>query len=1279
MTRLALLGILLSSILPGQGGDAMAAPPPARHDDKNNIRFHSAPDLDLGLQTEHLKDSVGSLVPLGPGLVAGEGPHESNTTLIRVYNRHQARTAQFLSFPPTVNGGVNVAGAKVGDEDLIVATPISCDWLREVRVFRDNGSLVRAILVLEEADNRIKREGLGNRSMRAADEDIKQMLPPYVMATGRFLMGSQDEQVAVASRYVRGSDHPCIRIYDLKSGELLGIHQIPWSGDTLDEREIHLAARRGKEQDSVLVQENGKVAVLDPNNGTSAILTETKNQPAGAVFGPVFRDELLSMALPGDTLSEIAILGANDNWTIQNVGERENRFYYTMPDGEKHGYGREVDGRYIKPALHAHWRFDHWPGSLDAERDDPGYWGLDYHKDPRVAEHFGKTIEPTNFQPGFINGTFNMEDGMIPDPERGVPSLLKLKADNTPRHAIPYMPYGELTEKFYFWRFRPMAANLAVDVRRTDPDLNFIGMSPMHEIGSDGDYNPQVIRDFRTWLLAQYGSIDRINERFGTSFTDASASFDAPRNQGRGDWDKQGSAFWNRWVNFTRYTVMTMQARGYRECLLAGFPPESLKGHMIPDTYVWGTDFTGQDYVSSGGCPIEYMLSAGTSFGATRYALMFKRPFNWLQGVHSSGHNTVVNGEYGVYTEFTPEEAEQQTKWLFENGLQYMLYTHPDGMYGARQTVDALAKINADQTPRPGVTGGVGQITGAVVDRYSHDVTEGPDGKKVYRATNDGTKAIRLVSLGEGESRQGLIKSVDESGKWDGMVYLQPFHARVEVINLADIGTEPLVAMDPASQPVKKLEHKAFQLDRAMLTQAFALFHNDQFEVRVVARKKPGTSASSLLIGAYQDASPLPPAMRQSQNVLWLGKTQETGSRRGMEQWMREENGGFEIPDAFVEFAPGPEWQEFRYTFVNGLTSEALQFLIAPGEGVEFQSFEVTLQREMAARAAYGVLSGTPHRGGIRFDVLSRKMVTADAGNVPDAWQRAGLVLQLEAAEALLKRSVTSLPQRAGDPAPRRVWTPEAAQVLRKAIASARAAENSATAAAELAKATARFQESGNFPTTFSGRGPSARPAVVLKGAPEWVLGSDGKAGAIMLREVADAVRISDVEVPDNCTLEIRLQLPAVIYNHGDILHFPGAKLAGFWLDLRSLQWIMKAEGAPSLFGPEPKAPRNGPGFDPTKWYQVSMVKNGEDVRVYVDGREVASGKAPEKWNGRQPITLGGGRQVVIDEVRLWSRPLTADELAASAAGGALSGKEPGLIGVWDFNEASLPAERQDP
>ncbi|MBN2486011.1 MAG: T9SS type A sorting domain-containing protein [Bacteroidales bacterium] len=95
-------------------------------------------------------------------------------------------------------------------------------------------------------------------------------------------------------------------------------------------------------------------------------------------------------------------------------------------------------------------------------------------------------------------------------------------------------------------------------------------------------------------------------------------------------------------------------------------------------------------------------------------------------------------------------------------------------------------------------------------------------------------------------------------------------------------------------------------------------------------------------------------------------------------------------------------------------------------------------------------------------------------------------------------------------------------------------------------------------------------------------------------------------------------------------------------------------------------------------WTHLAAVYNGETLTLYINGTEKASGAINNyrhtaggnirigdnpTWNPR--IMTGQ-----IDEVRFWSIARQASEIADNL-NNSLAGTETGLIGYWDFNEAS--------
>ena len=1242
-----------------------------------NLVFRDAPTLDLGVHTEVYGRLVPTLVPLGPMLVAGEGENPENHTLVRVYNRYQACTAQFLAYSPAVTGGVRVAAAKVNGDVLIATAPIACDWTRDLRVFRRDGTLALLIKVRETLDSATLKQGLGNQTLRRAAPEVHEWLPPFVIATGHFLSSSEDEQLAVARRRVLGGDEPAVRLYSLKDGALLKEFAFPWSAGVLDRREMHLAVKHESARDRLIVQEmhSKTVAFLDFDSLAYACAQPGGLSAGQAVYESAFVSNGVVATGPEPVLSTVTPFPSLVKAKPQDAGEHENRFWYCLPDRETIGTGTAVNGKYVRPGVHCHWRIDHWgPKPLDPANNDPACWDYNYFSSSVVQDHF-KQLVPSNYQPGFINGTFAKTDAQEKDEETGLLKYQKLQADNKTKGGIAYTPSGDLAEKFFFWRMRSMLQNLAVDVRRFDPDTNYIGVSPMHEIGSGGDWNPECIRGYRDYLLVKYGSLENINRRFGTAFKSLRLSdFDAPRGGNRGKWDSKASDYWREWLIYDRYTVQTMQFRGYRECLLAGLPPESVKGHMIPDTYVYGGDFTGNREVTSTGCPIEAMLTAGVSFGCTRYALTFKRPFNWLQGVWSSGHALAINGEYGIYTESLPEEGVQQTEWLFEHGLEFLLYTHPEGMFGGKETLEGLARVNASGRPRPGVTGGVGEVraTSVMEREYSRAETSGA---KAYVPHETGTvRPIDIVAIGTGPERGGLLKSVDQQGFWDGLVYLQPFHSHIDVESLLNLGGQPDVNTDFAAQAFHEPNAPTHKLERAGVFQLFNLFHNDQFEIRFTARSESG---SKLAISAFSDCAQPQPGMERRCNVLWFDHKETGVNADAISAWMRDKMGGYEMPDSRMIIEVGHDWKEYRYVFSNQLPAGCVQMVfseLGARAAVEFREVSVTLQRETAARVAYGVPEGRAHRGGVTFDLLSRDTIPrTGAGALPRSTEIEGL--RQCAASARKLRFGGPSGARDGEEAglPAKKYQAHDLAALDAAVSQADQLTQDANApadkcrecAAQIVKLRDALRANAK-PATFSGKGPKAKPAVVVRGEPHWTASPLGK--GLRFRESNDRVRIDGVPIPDTCTIELMVRLEKSIWNGAALISFGGGALKGYWLDYRSLGWDNGGAKGIEIFAPQPGGKRYGPGFECGKWYRVALVKLGTKVTAYVDGTKVAEGEAPEHWTARGPLNLGQ-RASSLDDLRIWDTARTEAELRTDM-NTPLKGNEPGLIACWSFETA---------
>ncbi len=68
-------------------------------------------------------------------------------------------------------------------------------------------------------------------------------------------------------------------------------------------------------------------------------------------------------------------------------------------------------------------------------------------------------------------------------------------------------------------------------------------------------------------------------------------------------------------------------------------------------------------------------------------------------------------------------------------------------------------------------------------------------------------KKYNIVQLGAGEEYNGLLKSINEDGSWEGTVYLTPFHAKVNVESLREEKALQLTDKPLKFDQVSELNH----------------------------------------------------------------------------------------------------------------------------------------------------------------------------------------------------------------------------------------------------------------------------------------------------------------------------------------------------------------------------------------------------------------------------------------------------------------------------------------
>jgi hypothetical protein len=228
------------------------------------------------------------------------------------------------------------------------------------------------------------------------------------------------------------------------------------------------------------------------------------------------------------------------------------------------------------------------------------------------------------------------------------------------------------------------------------------------------------------------------------------------------------------------------------------------------------------------------------------------------------------------------------------------------------------------------VTGGTGQVR--PVSYESGDRAERYNVVQLGNAeTRQGLVDVDL-SGDEGPARSGLLKSVDADGAWTGTVYLTPFHAGVDVTPVAERDALTVTA-----------DGTAVALSDAVEDETGWIFqHNDQIEITFEAAVDDGTA--DLEVAAYAD--------------------------------------GARTPFDAVTFDVGESTRRFRYVVHNQLPLSDVEIRLRAGADDAEPSvtdLSVVAQRRETARKYFGDPLGTPHRGGVRFDVL-RDPVPADGG-----------------------------------------------------------------------------------------------------------------------------------------------------------------------------------------------------------------------------------------------------------------------------------------------------------
>ena len=713
---------------------------------ENNITAYSFPSLDLNANvTAYALQGVKAEVALGPAIVAGQGENKDNYTVVRVFDVYQTCHTQFNAYPASVRGGVRVAAAVTDDGVNILTAPFSDASVKELRVYDANGAYKFSVTPSLDA--------------------------PYVIAAGAFT--GEEDVFAVAS--LKNESDTKIQLFSAKDGSAAANITVSAAGKIKD-----MSANRtapGIEgliisyTDSAYEYKDGNLAKIELDG------KEYNGVYASAFGGYAASSDATDEYKAFSTVTEIKDGAA----TVINAGKKENIFVSTKA---------KTNTEYIKNGTFWHTRVEYPAPVMNKLRDgnttsirtddislfaiSPGTderqrYRSQYNMwEPCSTHRWGKTA-----QMGFLINYVDPDTG-----EYAYATLTKKGKRNdylelgSSFYNATYAPNIPALDRLNFWTRRTYLQGLA-SLYRKAPEYT-VAVSPVHEHEIDsgaqsvGDYNPSMIAAFAQWLEDMYGTIENVNEKFGTDFK-SFEDLDAPRGTKRGDWDsystkRKKNDYFTVWSLYNRYIVSRHVIQSYREAILAGFPPELIKAHQIPEgDAVAGLLGEADTRIS----PVDAVLADGTGYGGTRYGVWYKDNTSFFALADRSGHNNITLGEYSAMSD-NAESAYKQLKYMFDNGIVFTHVMPWAGNIAGGETMDkneqyAIDKLQKNEEPRSASSGGTGDI----------------------RAYINGENAYNIVEIGSKPDSAGLLKSVKADGGFEGTVYLQPFHAFVGVVDIA--------------------------------------------------------------------------------------------------------------------------------------------------------------------------------------------------------------------------------------------------------------------------------------------------------------------------------------------------------------------------------------------------------------------------------------------------------------------------------------------------------------
>ncbi len=191
-----------------------------------------------------------------------------------------------------------------------------------------------------------------------------------------------------------------------------------------------------------------------------------------------------------------------------------------------------------------------------------------------------------------------------------------------------------------------------------------------------------------------------------------------------------------------------------------------------------------------------------------------------------------------------------------------------------------------------------------------------------------------------------------------------------------------------------------------------------------------------------------------------------------------------------------------------------------------------------------------------------------------------------------------------------------------------------------------------------------------LNYGPTWGTGQIG--GAVSYDNTNDSITVGDVVEPDYITMSAWINRngngTAPIITKGN---YTGSEQYSLFVDYSTygtVEMIVRAAG-----GGYDHCRTSSSGYTTGQWYHVTGTYNGTTCRIYVNGADTTNTVVSDTTSGAinsgaSSLTIGSAFNGLLDEVRIYNRPLSPDEVAQLYRLTAPTGVDTSLKGYWSFN-----------